>query len=301
MTSHQLSCCLQKVQHRLPPHISRSSPPGEQVFPDLWSFVQFWGCCPRLRPPDGDPAELLGGQCMNRGSCCAPHIAVQHPCVLALSHELGHGHPLQHRFLGCSRKEVQQIPREAGGGTGVSWRCWGGLSSIGTICCCLFSSPLTHPLARALPSSWPVFPAMLLLHRCLLSQQLFCSTSYFDCLVNYLSRWSESVVVRLACFFHTQILRRSGQDEAQRALQVVPSAGCACFGCRSASPGPNPCPRPFVHQIQGVYPPWPCSFPCTVRPHPSPAAIRNWRAFIFLALNFNQMQIPSALQTQRSV
>lgn len=142
---------------------------------------------------------------------------------------------------------------------------------------------------------------MLLLHRCLLSQQLFCSTSYFDCLVNYLSRWSESVVVRLACFFHTQILRRSGQDKAQRALQVVPSAGCASFGCGPAPPGPSPCPHPFLHQIQGFCPPRPCSFPPAVGPRPGPAAIRNWRAFIFLALNFNQMQIPNALQTQRPV
>lgn len=145
---------------------------------------------------------------------------------------------------------------------------------------------------------------MLLPCCCLLSQQLFCSTSYFDYSVNYLSRWSRAVVVCLACFFHIQILRQSGEDKTQQALRVVPSTGRACFGWCSASPCPSPCPHPLSQQIWGVCPSCPCSFPCighAVRPcppRPGPAAIRNRPAFIFLALNFNQMQIPNTLQSQ---
>lgn len=132
---------------------------------------------------------------------------------------------------------------------------------------------------------------MLLPCCCLLSQQLFRSTSYFDYSVNYLSRWSRAVVVCLACFFHIQILHQSGEDKTQQALRVVPSTGRACFGWHSASPRPNPCPRPLLQQIWGVCPSCPCSFPCIGHavgpcpPRPGPAAIRNQPAFIFLALN----------------
>lgn len=69
---------------------------------------------------------------------------------------------------------------------------------------------------------------------------------------------------------------------------------------------PLPSP-PFALNLGGVCPPHPCSFPRAGHavgprpPRPGPAAIRNWRAFIFLALNFNQMQIPNTLQTQRPV
>lgn len=53
---------------------------------------------------------------------------------------------------------------------------------------------------------------------CLLSQQLFYSTGCFDCSVNYLSRWSSSGVMLLACFFHIQIPRQSGGDKSQPSL-----------------------------------------------------------------------------------
>lgn len=56
-------------------------------------------------------------------------------------------------------------------------------------------------------------------------------------------------------FFRIQILRRSGEDKTQRALRVVPGAGCARLGRRSASPRPNPHPGPrlcpLLQQIWG--------------------------------------------------
>lgn len=149
---------------------------------------------------------------MSRDSYCAPPPPPQllwgtplsWPCGMTWAPMLGAGAsspaPLFGMLQGRGSAEAVGGHRGALAVAGGSWLTWG---------CLLLPvpfSPLARPLARALPSSGPIFPATLLLCRCLPSQQLFRSTSYFDYSVNYLSRWSGSVVVRLACFFHIQIL-----------------------------------------------------------------------------------------------
>lgn len=95
--------------------------------------------------------------------------------------------------------------------------------------------------------------------------------------------------------------QRRGQNptsSASRAGRWVRSPWPA-FSLPTSQPPPRPPPLPPFTANLGVFTPRPCSFPRAVGPRP--AATRNRCAFIFLALNFNQMQMPNTLQTQRPV
>lgn len=171
----------------------------------------------------------------------------------------------------------------------------GGRGSPRAPWCCLFPALLWHILRlnRFLPPI-PFFQQCFCC--CLLSQQLFYSTGYFDYSVNYLSRWSSSAVMGLACFFHTQILCQSGGDKSQRSLRGVRGV---CFGLLQHPQLPALL-QPLFHQILGVFSSLSLLFPSHRSHHwtlPWPSCSKELAAFICLALHFNQMQIPKALQS----
>lgn len=155
----------------------------------------------------------------------------------------------------------------AGGGHCCAWPVLGALGSHRAPGCSLFPA-LLWPILSLNHFLPPIPFSLQCFCCCLLSQQLFYSTGYFDYSVNYLSRWSSSAVMLLACFFPYT-------NSASERRRQIPTISEKCPGRLlwppSASPGPSPSPAPFrpnlglLSSLSLLH----------MGPRPGPAAARN--------------------------
>lgn len=181
------------------------------------------------------------------------------------------------------------------GVTAVPWQCWGVLAHTGLrgAACSLFSSgPSSRSITSFLPSRFSSSAAAA----------VSCPSSCFIALAiltTQLTIYPDGAAL-VSCAWHVfSIYKSCVRAEATNPNHLSEVSGAFVWP-RSASPGPSPSPAPFRSNL-GVLSSLSLLFPSHKSHHgtsPWPSCSKELAAFIFLTLNFNQMQIPKALQTR---
>lgn len=210
---------------------------------------------------------------MSRDSYCAPPappIAVGHPLVLALWHDLGTnawGRGIQSStpFWDAPGK---RLSGGRWGGTGVPWQWQGGLGSRGAVCCCLFPCLLWH-----VPSLEHFLPPVPFFQRRFSSAAVSRPSSCFVApaiLTTRLTIYPDGAGL-LSCAWHVFSIYKFCAEaertkpnklcESSRVLGVLALAGVQ--PPQVTTPAPAPALASFCVEFGGFCPPHPCSFPVT--------------------------------------
>lgn len=296
--SHSTSSGSSVTTHHMSP-VPASSSPGEQLFQVSGSLCSFLGCCPSPRPPDRDPRAVGAaapstdpplmpsswGPVCDQGLLPCPH-------VLALWCQLGTS--AWGRGMGtCSSIPFwDALGRRLSKAQGrLAGEKWGALAMLGGVLAHVgLSDPAcSPPPLRHIPSLERFLPPGPFFQRHFSPAAVSCPSSCFVApaiLTTRLTIYPDGAGPLSWAWLGFSIYKFCAEAERTKPNKLCESSRAlrVLFQLVFSPPRSQPLPVPPFMVNSGGFDSATPSFPCAIRSRPDPAAIRNWHAFIFLAL-----------------